>query len=57
MKIKTDDGKGPMKISKIDIHKNDNPGFMFYQTQNEKTITEYIFYVSSTCCSRCLRNL
>ncbi len=38
---------GPMKMTQVDInkHKKDNPGFMFYQSQDELTITEW--------CSHC----
>ena len=36
---------GPMKIRKLNNHKKHNPGFMFYQAPNEKTITEW--------CSNC----
>ena len=36
-----------MKMTQVDInkHKKNNPGFMFYQVQDERTITEW--------CSHC----
>ncbi len=38
-----------MKLTQADIekYKKDNPGFMFYQLQNEYTITEWCSYCTT----------